>query len=38
MAYDFSDAFVLGQKYTLSFKIKGSAAGHMDSGFQITDG
>ena len=38
MAYDFSDAFVLGQKYTLSFKIKGSAAGHMDTGFQITDG
>lgn len=38
MAYDFSDAFVLGQKYTLSFKIKGSAAGHFDSGFQITDG
>ena len=38
MAYDFSDAFVLGQKYTLSFKIKASAAGHMDSGFQITDG
>ena len=38
MAYDFSDAFVLGQKYTLSFKIKGSAAGHMDAGFQITDG
>ena len=38
MAYDFSDAFVLGQKYTISFKIKGSAAGHFDSGFQITDG
>ncbi len=37
-AHDFAEPFELGQKYTLSFRIKGSAAGRLDSGFQITDG
>ena len=37
-AHDMSEPFVLGQKYVLSFKIKGSSAGTLSAGFQITDG
>ena len=37
-AHDFSESFVPGQKYILSFRIKGSGAGKLSSGFQITDG
>jgi GH35 family endo-1,4-beta-xylanase len=37
-AHDFSESFVQGQKYILSFRIKGSGAGKLSSGFQITDG
>jgi len=38
MAKDFSPAFVKGQEYVLSFRIKGSRSGTLSSGFQITDG
>ena len=37
-AYDVPQAFVTGQEYTLSFKIKGSAGGTLKAGFQILDG
>jgi GH35 family endo-1,4-beta-xylanase len=37
-ANDLSDPFVPGQKYVLTFKIKGSSAGRLSAGFQITDG
>lgn len=37
-AYDVSEPFVNGQEYTLKFKIKGSSAGSLAAGFQITDG
>ena len=37
-ARDFGEPFVVGQKYTLSFRIRGSAAGTLAAGFQITDG
>ena len=38
MAKDFSPAFIVGQKYTLKFRIRGSANGKLSSGFQIVDG
>lgn len=37
-AYDFSEAFQVDKTYKLNFRIKGSAAGKMSAGFQITDG
>ena len=37
-AYDVAQAFVKDQEYTLSFRIKGSAAGALSAGFQILDG
>lgn len=37
-AYDVTQAFVKDQEYTLSFRIKGSAAGTLGAGFQILDG
>lgn len=37
-AYDVTQAFVSGQEYTLSFRIKGSASGALSVGFQILDG
>lgn len=37
-AYDVAESFVPGQKYTLSFRIKGSASGSLAAGFQIVDG
>ncbi|MBP3563591.1 MAG: endo-1,4-beta-xylanase [Bacteroidales bacterium] len=37
-AHDFPEPFALGGVYRMSFKIKGSAAGRLSSGFQITDG
>ena len=37
-AYDVTQAFVKDQEYTLSFRIKGSAAGTLSAGFQILDG
>ena len=37
-AYDFSEPFMLDKTYRLKFKIKGSAAGKISAGFQITDG
>ena len=37
-AYDFSEAFQIDKTYKLNFRIKGSAAGKMSAGFQITDG
>jgi GH35 family endo-1,4-beta-xylanase len=37
-AYDVTQAFVKDQEYTLSFRIKGSAAGTLGAGFQIIDG
>lgn len=37
-AKDFSEPFVPGQKYVLTFRIKGSASGTLASGFQIIDG
>lgn len=37
-AYDVSKAFVNGQEYTLSFRIKGSASGKLGAGLQILDG
>ena len=38
MAKDFSPAFIVGLKYKLKFKIRGSANGTLSSGFQIVDG
>lgn len=35
---DAGAAFVKGQEYVLSFRIKGSKSGTLSSGFQITDG
>ena len=37
-AYDFSEPFQLDKTYRLRFKIKGSSAGKISAGFQITDG
>jgi GH35 family endo-1,4-beta-xylanase len=37
-AYDVTQSFVKDQEYTLSFRIKGSAAGTLSAGFQIIDG
>lgn len=37
-AYDVPQAFVKGQEYTLSFRIKGSADGTLGAGLQILDG
>lgn len=37
-ARDFDKPFVVGQKYVLSFRIKGSKEGTLSAGFQITDG
>ena len=37
-AYDVTSPFVKGQEYSLSFKVKGSAAGRLAAGFQIVDG
>lgn len=37
-AYDFSEAFEMDKTYKLKFRIKGSAAGKIAAGFQITDG
>ena len=37
-AYDFSEPFQIDKTYKLNFRIKGSAAGKMSAGFQITDG
>ena len=37
-AYDVSKAFVNGQEYTLSFRIKGSVSGKLGAGLQILDG
>lgn len=37
-AYDVTQAFVKDQEYTLSFRIRGSAAGTLGAGFQIIDG
>ena len=37
-AYDVTQSFVKDQEYTLSFRIKGSAAGTLGAGFQIIDG
>ena len=37
-AYDFSEAFQIDKTYKLNFRVKGSAAGKMSAGFQITDG
>lgn len=37
-AHDFAEPFVKGQKYVLSFRIRGSASGKLSAGFQITDG
>ena len=37
-AYDSPQAFVSGQEYKLSFRIKGSASGSLGAGLQIIDG
>ena len=37
-AYDSPQAFVSGQEYKLSFRIKGSASGTLGAGLQIIDG
>lgn len=37
-AYDVPQPFVKDQEYKLSFRIKGSSAGTLSAGFQITDG
>ena len=37
-AYDFSQPFVQGQKYVLSFRIKASSSGTLGAGLQIIDG
>ena len=37
-AADFTEPFVNGQKYLLSFKVKGSSAGGLLPGFQIVKG
>ena len=37
-AYDVQTPFENGREYKLKFRIKGSSAGRLDSGFQITDG
>ena len=36
MAYDVNEPFKVGETYYIKFKIKGSAAGQMSAGFQIT--
>lgn len=36
MAYDLSEPFVVDQTYKMKFKIKGSTAGQISAGFQIT--
>lgn len=37
-AYDVPQAFVNGQEYTLSFRVKGSGSGTLSAGLQILDG
>ena len=37
-AYDSPNAFINGQEYKLSFRIKGSGSGTLGAGLQITDG
>ncbi len=37
-AYDVPQAFVNGQEYTLTFRIKGSGTGNLGAGLQIIDG
>ena len=36
MAYDVNEPFVVDQTYKMKFKVKGSAAGQISAGFQIT--
>ena len=38
IAYDVNTAFEKGTEYKMSFKVKGSTAGKLMSGFQIVDG
>ncbi|MBE6216107.1 MAG: glycosyl hydrolase family 10 [Bacteroidales bacterium] len=38
IAYDVAEPFAVQQTYKLKFKVKGSAAGSISAGFQITDG
>lgn len=38
IAYDVTTPFENGLEYKMNFRIKGSSAGHISSGFQITDG
>lgn len=38
IARDFSEAFVKGQTYRLTFRIKGSGNGSISAGFQIVNG
>ena len=38
IAYDVATPFENGLEYKMNFRIKGSSAGHISSGFQITDG
>ena len=38
IAYDVNTGFEKGTKYKMSFKVKGSSAGKLLSGFQIVDG
>ena len=37
-AYDVQTPFVNGSEYRLKFRVKGSSAGRLSAGFQITDG
>ncbi len=37
-AYDFGSHFINGQKYRLTFRIRGTSAGSLGAGFQIIDG
>ena len=37
-AYDVQTPFVNGRDYKLKFRVKGSSAGKLSAGFQITDG
>lgn len=37
-AYDVQTPFVSGREYKLTFKVKGSSAGRLSAGLQITDG
>jgi len=38
IAYDVATPFENGLEYKMNFRIKGSSAGHISSGLQITDG